>query len=164
MIDAPALCKHCHTNPVEPGKGPQRREYCSDACKQAAYRERQDEKRYRRLRQRFVSYTPQTQAILESIMRQHEDVLEQVLAALESERPDRPFKTWLKTQRGRGNPLQELAVKAHSDPRFPERGTEATYREYVKAHTLPYGLYSNWEGEAGLHNAWLNFQEHERQA
>jgi len=97
-------------------------------------------------------------------MRQHEDVLEQVLAALESERPDRPFKTWLKTQRGRGNPLQELAVKAHSDPRFPERGTEATYREYVKAHTLPYGLYSNWEGEAGLHNAWLNFQEHERQA
>jgi hypothetical protein len=164
MIDAPALCKHCHMNPVPPRQGPHKREYCSDACRQAAWRERQDEKRYKRIRPRFASYSAQTQAILEAVMRQHEDVLDMVLAALDAEKPDRPFKAWLRSQRGRGNPLAEFAVKAWADPQFPERGTEATYCEYIKAHTLPYGQYSNWEGEAGLHNAWLNFQEHERQA
>jgi hypothetical protein len=91
-------------------------------------------------------------------------LLEQPLAALESERPDRPFKAWLATQASPRNPIGYFAHKAINDPQFPERGTEATYREYVRAHTLPYGIYSNWEGEAGLHNAWLNFQEHERQA
>src|SRR2546428_3507109 len=134
MIDAPALCKYCHTNPIPPGRGPHRREYCSDACRQAAWRERQDEKRYRRIRPRFAGYTPRTQAILERIMRQQPEVLEQVLAALDHERPDRPFKVWLATQRGRGNPIAELAVKAVADPLFPERGTEATYQAYVKAH------------------------------
>ncbi len=165
MIDAPpALCKHCHTNPVPQGRGPQRREYCGDACKQAAWREREAEKRYATIRPRFAGYTPQTQAILEGIMRTHEDVLEQVLAALDAERPDRPFKAWLRSQRGRGNPIAEFAVKAWADPQFPERGTEASYREYVKAHTLPYGIYSNFEGGPGLHNAWLNFAEGEKQS
>jgi|GEM_PF-3484390 hypothetical protein len=82
----PILCGACGTRVPQVGGGHQPRRYCNDACKQRAYRTRQEEKKRAAMRQRWAGYRPRTQELLESALRYHEpEVVNLMLEALEAE-------------------------------------------------------------------------------
>ncbi len=79
-------CGACHNPVTQIGGGHRVRKYCNDACKQRAYRTRQEERRREAMRQRWAGYRPRTQELLESALRYHEpEVVNLMLEALEAE-------------------------------------------------------------------------------
>ncbi len=88
MIDTAneTICKVCGRSITQTGRGPRKREYCSDACKERAYRERKAEPERQEWRQRWAGYSQVTQGVLEAIMREAPLVLDLVTAAIEFER------------------------------------------------------------------------------
>ena len=88
MIDTAneTICKVCGRPITQTGKGPRKREYCSDACKERAYRERKAEPEREAWRRRWAGYSQVTHAFLEAIMREAPEVLDLVIAAIEFER------------------------------------------------------------------------------
>ena len=90
MIDTAneTICKVCGRPITQTGRGPRKRQYCSDACKERAYRERQVEPERQEWRQRWAGYSQVTQAFLEAIMREAPEVLDLVIAAIEFERQE----------------------------------------------------------------------------
>ncbi len=87
MIDTEneTICKVCGRPITQTGKGPRKRQYCSDAHKEQAYRERKAEPQRHQWRQRWAGYQQQTKDILEMIVRQHPEVIEAVLTAIQVE-------------------------------------------------------------------------------
>ena len=88
MIDTEneIICKVCGRPIAQTGRGPRKRQYCSDACKERAYRERKAEPERQEWRQRWAGYSQVTQSVLEAILREAPLVLDLVIAAIEFER------------------------------------------------------------------------------
>ena len=88
MIDTEneTICKVCGRPITQTGRGPRKRQYCSDACKERAYRERKAEPERQEWRQRWAGYSQVTQGVLEAILREAPEVLDLVIVAIEFER------------------------------------------------------------------------------
>jgi hypothetical protein len=83
----PILCGACHNPVAQVSGGHQPRRYCNDACKQMAYRRRQEENRREAMRQRWRGYKPRTQEILESTLRYRDlETVNLIVQTLEAER------------------------------------------------------------------------------
>jgi len=72
----------------QPG-GHRRRRYCSDDCKQRAYRDRQKEKKQRELREGWADLSEETQGFLEWVMSRNDDRLDFVKGIEETIRRER---------------------------------------------------------------------------
>lgn len=58
-------CKACGAPIVQIGGGHRQRQYCDDACKQAAFKRRQEEARREEVNRRWEAFTPETRNFLD---------------------------------------------------------------------------------------------------
>lgn len=77
------LCEQCQ-RPIIVRNGCMPRKYCSNACKQLAYRIRREEKRHNALRQQWQQYSPASQKALERLLLLHgEEAVQFALEAIQ---------------------------------------------------------------------------------
>ncbi len=77
----------------QPG-GHRRRRFCSDDCKQRAYRDRQGERRQREIRERWADFSPETQQYLDWLVKRNDDrreFVEGIEAVIRRERGKPPL-------------------------------------------------------------------------